>query len=86
MRLDLLTGLCLAAVATPSLAQVQQNNPNAANRSFENESNVRSLQQEQTTQSDTLQMNSEQNLSATPAPNTGPDAIGPRGGTGVIGR
>jgi hypothetical protein len=86
MRLYLLTGLCLVAVATPSLAQVQQNNPNAANQSFEAESNMRSLQQEQTTQSDTLQMNSEQNLSSTPAPNTGPDAIGPRGGTGVIGR
>jgi hypothetical protein len=86
MRLDLPTVLCMAALATPASAQVQQNNPNAANQSFEAESNMRSLQQEQTTQSDTLQMNSERNLSATPAPNTGPDAIGPRGGTGVVGR
>ena len=47
---------------------------------------LRALRQEQTTQSNTLRMDIQRNQAATPAPNTGPNAIGPTGGTGVIGR
>lgn len=75
-----------AAAATPALAQVQQNNPNAANQSMETSGQMRALRQEQTTQSNTLRMDIQRNQAATPAPNTGPNAIGPTGGTGVIGR
>jgi hypothetical protein len=82
-----LAGLCLAStIATPVLAQVRQDNPNAANQSMEYNSQVRSLQQEQTTQNDMLRMDIQRNEAATPAPNTGPNAIGPIGpvgGTGV---
>lgn len=87
MRHLVLSGLCLAAfVATPARAQVQQTNPNAANRSMETNGQMRALRQEQTTRSDTLRMDIQRNQAATPAPNTGPNAIGPTGGTGVIGR
>ena len=87
MRSLILTGLCLsAAIATPALAQVQQTNPNAANQSMESSGQMRALQQQQTTQSDMLRMDVQRNQAATPAPNTGPNAIGPGGGTGVIGR
>lgn len=89
MRILLLAGLCLSPlVSTPVLAQVQQNNPNAANQSMEYNSQMRSLRQEQTTQGNTLQMNIERNQAATPSPNTGPNAIAPiGGGTGVgVGR
>ena len=85
MRTLLLAGLCLAA-ATPALAQVQQNNPNAANRAMETNSQLRGLRQEQTTQSDMLRMDIQRNQAATPAPNTGPNALPPGTGTGVIGR
>jgi hypothetical protein len=51
---------------------------------MEYNSQMRSLRQEQTTQGNTLQMNIERNQAATPAPNTGPNTIGPiGGGTGV---
>ncbi|KST56645.1 hypothetical protein AO398_10265 [Methylobacterium sp. GXS13] len=85
MRALLLATACLSAIgATPVLAQVQQGNPNAANQSMEYNSQMRSLRQEQTTQGNTLQMNIERNQAATPAPNTGPNTIGPiGGGTGV---
>jgi hypothetical protein len=89
MRLLITTSLCLAAIAaTPASAsaQVQQTNPNAANRSMETGGQLRALRQEQTTQSNTLRMDIQRNQAATPAPNTGPNAIGPTGGTGVIGR
>lgn len=87
MRLLIITSLCLAAIAaTPASAQVQQANPNAANRSMETGGQLRALRQEQTTQSNTLRMDIQRNQAATPAPNTGPNAIGPTGGTGVIGR
>jgi hypothetical protein len=88
MRALLLAGLCLSsAVTTPVLAQVQQNNPNAANQSMGLNSQMRTLQQEQTTQSNTLRMNIQRNEAATPAPNTGPNAIGPVGGRpGPVGR
>lgn len=87
MRLILLAGLCLSsAFLTPVLAQVRQDNPNAANQSMEYNSQMRSLRQEQTTQSDRLQMNIERNQAATPAPNTGPNAIGPIGGGTGVGR
>ena len=89
MRALLIAALCLSPIAaTPVLAQVQQNNPNAANQSMEYSSQMRSLRQEQTTQGNTLQMNIERNQAATPAPNTGPNTIGPIGsGTGVgVGR
>ena len=77
----------LAAIAaTPALAQVQQNNPNAANQSMETSGQIRALRQEQTTQSNTLRMDIQRNQAVTPAPNTGPNAIGPTGGTGVVGR
>ncbi|WP_342109798.1 hypothetical protein [Methylobacterium sp. SI9] len=85
MRTLLLAGLCLAA-ATPALAQVQQTNPNAANRAMETNSQLRGLRQEQTTQSDMLRMDIQRNQAATPAPNTGPNALPPGTGTGVIGR
>ena len=89
MRLLIITSLCLAAIAaTPASAsaQIQQTNPNAANRSMETGGQLRALRQEQTTQSNTLRMDIQRNQAATPAPNTGPNAIGPTGGTGVIGR
>ena len=87
MRLLITTSLCLAAIAaTPASAQVQQANPHAANRSMETGGQLRALRQEQTTQSNTLRMDIQRNQAATPAPNTGPNAIGPTGGTGVIGR
>ena len=88
MRALLLAALCLSStVSTPVLAQVQQNNPNAANQSMGLNSQMRTLQQEQTTQSNTLRMNIQRNEAATPAPNTGPNAIGPVGGRpGPVGR
>lgn len=77
----------LAAIAaTPARAQVQQNNPNAANQSMETSGQIRALRQEQTTQGNTLRMDIQRNQAATPAPNTGPNTVGPTGGTGVIGR
>jgi hypothetical protein len=85
MRSLILAGLCLSA-ATPALAQVQQTNPNAANQSMESSGQMRALQQQQTTQSDMLRMDVQRNQAATPAPNTGPNALPPGGGTGVIGR
>jgi TolA-binding protein len=87
MRRLILASLCLStAVASPGLAQVQQTDPNAANRSMESSGQLRALQQEQTTRSDTLRMDIQRNQAATPAPNTGPNTIGPTGGTGVVGR
>ena len=87
MRSLVLAGLGLsAALATPALAQVQQTNPNAANQAMEYNSQMRSLRQEQTTQSDMLRMDIQRNQAATPAPNTGPNALPPGTGTGVIGR
>lgn len=87
MRSLILAGLCLSSAAiTPAVAQVQQNNPNAANQSMERGAQIRGLQQEQTTQTDTLRMDIQRNQAATPAPNIGPNAIAPGGGTGVIGR
>jgi hypothetical protein len=87
MRRLILVSLCLSSlIAPPALAQVQQQDPNAANRSLGTRGQMRSLQQEQTTRSDTLQMDIQRNQAATPAPNTGPNAIGPTGGTGVTGR
>ncbi|MGN8096530.1 hypothetical protein [Methylobacterium sp. 22177] len=81
------TSFGLAAIAaTPALAQVQQNNPNAANQSMETSGQIRALRQEQTTQGNTLRMDIQRNQAATPAPNTGPNTVGPTGGTGVIGR
>ena len=85
MRSLILAGLGLsAALATPALAQVQQDNPNAANQSMEYNSQMRGLRQEQTTQSDMLRMDIQRNQAATPAPNTGPNALPPGTGTGVI--
>lgn len=87
MRSLILAGLCLASVAiTPVAAQVRQNTPDAANQSMERGAQVRALRQEQTTRTDTLRMDIQRDQAATPAPNTGPNAIGPGGGTGVIGR
>ena len=87
MRHLVLASLCLsAAVASPARAQVQQNDPNAANRSMESSAQGRALQQEQTTRTDGLRMDIQRNQAATPTPNTGPNAIGPGGGTGVVGR
>ena len=83
----ILASLCLStAVASPVLAQVQQTDPNAANRSMESSGQLRALRQEQTTRSDTLRMDIQRNQAATPAPNTGPNTSGPTGGTGVVGR
>lgn len=88
MRALILAGVCLAsAVTTPALAQVQQNDPNAANQSMGVNSQMRTLQQEQTTQGNTLRMDVQRNQAATPAPNTGPNAIGAIGGRpGPVGR
>lgn len=87
MRAILLAGLCLSPLlGTPVLAQVQQNNPNAANQSMENNNQLRSLRQEQTTQGNTLRMEIQRNQAATPAPNTGPNAVAPIGGGTGIGR
>ncbi len=87
MRSLILAGLGLsAALATPALAQVQQTDPNAANQAMEYNSQMRGLRQEQTTQSDMLRMDIQRNQAATPAPNTGPNALPPGTGTGVIGR
>ncbi len=62
MRLLITTSLCLAAIAaTPASAQVQQTNPNAANRSMETGGQLRALRQEQTTQSNTLRMDIQRN-------------------------
>ncbi|MBE7203717.1 MAG: hypothetical protein INR70_38800 [Parafilimonas terrae] len=87
MRLLFVAGLCLSSlVANPAAAQVQQNDPNAANRSLETRGEIRSLQQEQTTRTDMLRMDLQRNQAATPAPNTGPNAIGPIGGGTGVGR
>jgi hypothetical protein len=84
MRLVLLAVLCLTpAFAMSAQAQVQPNNPNAANQAMQSGSQLRTLQQQQTTQSDMLRMNIERNQAATPAPNTGANTVGPIGGTGV---
>ena len=87
MRAILLAGLCLSPLlATPVLSQVQQNNPNAANQSMENNNQLRSLRQEQTTQGNTLRMEIQRNQAATPTPNTGPNTVAPIGGGTGIGR
>ena len=87
MRILIAAALCLSpAVATSVLAQVQQNNPNGANQSMERNGQMRALQQDQTTQTDMLRMDIQRNQAAEPGANTGPNAIGPVGRTGVIGR
>lgn len=88
MRTLILAGLCMTSIAAaPALAQVQPGNPNAANQSMGASSQMRTQQQEQTTQSNTARMNSQRNEAATPAPSTSPNAIAPSGGRpGLIGR
>ncbi|MCJ2054734.1 hypothetical protein [Methylobacterium sp. J-070] len=88
MRRLLVASLCLsAATASPVLAQVQQNDPNAANRSLESSSQIRTLQQDQTTRNDMLRMDIQRNQAATPGPVIGPNPTGPGiGAPGRIGR
>ena len=84
MRTIFVASLGLIAMATGASAQVQQNNPNATNQSMDRRnSEMRSLRQENTTQNDMLRMQTQQNQTGTFAPNTGPNALPPGGGTGV---
>lgn len=84
MRIVAVTTLSFVVLATGASAQVQQNNPNAANQSMGASSQMRSVQQQSATQSDINSMNAARNQAATPAQNTGSNAIGPIGrGTGI---
>ena len=74
-----------AANGLEALLQVKRHQPEAVviDRI---EGYVRSLRQEQTTQDNTLRMDIQRNQAATPAPNTGPNAVAPIGGGTGIGR
>lgn len=74
MRFRLTLGaLALGALACagPATAQVQQSNPNAANQSFAIQSQFRSLQQQQTSDYNTLNMQAQRNVQFNPAPYPG---------------
>lgn len=71
----------LALPAGPALAQVQQDNPNAANASLARQSDMRILQQQRTSDFNTLNMQAQRNVQYRPdAPYQG--VRGPRLGRG----
>lgn len=70
--------LSFGLAAGPASAQVQQGNPNAANQSMSTMSTNRAIQQEQTSQSNTLRMDMQRSQNAPPPPPT----IAPRGAIG----
>jgi hypothetical protein len=72
--------LSLGLAAGPASAQVQQGNPNAANQSMSTMSTNRAIQQEQTSQSNTLRMDMQRSQNAPSAPP--PPSIAPRGAIG----
>lgn len=84
MRIIAVTTLGLIAMATSASGQVQQNNPNAANQSMGISSQMRSVQQQKTTQGDIATMNNQRSQVSAPPPNIGSNTIGPvGGGTGI---
>ncbi len=70
MRIPLALGAALLGLtAGPALAQVQLSNPNAANESFALQSQFRTLNQQQTSQFNVLNMQAQRNVQfAPPAP------------------
>jgi hypothetical protein len=69
MRARFLGAFALTALLTgPAVAQVQQNNPNAANESFNIQNQFRSLQQQQTTNYNILNMQAQRNVQFAPPP------------------
>lgn len=73
MRFRLALGAALLGLsAGPAFAQVQQSNPNAANESFALQSQFRSLNQQQTSQYNVLNMQAQRNVQfSPPTPYTG---------------
>lgn len=70
MRVPLALGILALALtgAGPASAQVQQSNPNAANQSFAIQSQFRSLQQQQISNYNTLNMQAQRNVQFNPSP------------------
>lgn len=66
-------------LAGPASAQVQQSNPNAANQSFAIQSQFRSLQQQQISNYNILNMQAQRNVQFSPSP------VYP-GAYGIVGR
>lgn len=82
MRTPLALGaLVLASAVTlaagPASAQVQQNNPNAANESFAIQGQFRALNQQRTADFNTLNMQAQRNVQFTPSYQGYPGAYGP---------
>jgi hypothetical protein len=67
----------VALAAGPACAQVQQNNPNAANESFAIQSQFRSLNQQRTADFNTLNMQAQRNVQFAPSYQGYPGAYGP---------
>ncbi len=74
----LTVSLAVLASGGSALAQVQQGNPNAANQSLSNEGQMRSMQQNQTSQNNLGRMNAERSQTAAPPPSGGQTEIGVR--------
>ena len=78
--------LALALAAGPAAAQVQQNDPNAANASLARQSDTRALQQQRVTDFNTLNMQVQRNVQYRPHEPAG-GTYGPRrGGRRAAGR
>ena len=58
--------VALALPAGPALAQVQQHDPNAANASLARQSDMRTLQQQRTSDFNTLNMQAQRNVQYRP--------------------
>ncbi|MCJ2010934.1 hypothetical protein [Methylobacterium sp. J-076] len=67
-RLALGGAVILGLLAGPASAQVQQLNPNAANESFAVQSQFRSLNQQRTSDFNTLSMQAQRNVQFNPSP------------------
>jgi hypothetical protein len=66
MRAPFALALMLALAAAPAAAQVQQNDPNAANASLARQSETRALQQQRVSDFNTLNMQAQRNVQYRP--------------------
>lgn len=78
MRPSLALGaLALTLAAGPAWAQVQPGNPNAANESFAIQGQFRAMQQQRTSDFNTLNMQAQRNVQFAPSYQGYPGAYGP---------
>lgn len=87
-RFVLGTVLCFGLPAGPALAQVQPGNPNAANNSFALQSQFRSMNQQRTSDFNTLSMQVQRNVQFSPPAVVDPGLYAPLGWRGhrAVGR